>query len=186
MSKATHWDIIVKLTHWSVALGFLINYFVTDAGSQVHQWVGYSVVAVVVIRLLWGLIAKPPARLSSFLPNIPNAFTHIIKVTTTREDHHQGHNPAGAIMIWCMWSGLLLIGLSGYMMETDYFWDQGWLRMVHVGAVNVTLCCVCIHIASVIIMGRITGRSYIKEMLPSPKKIRHLRRARHITPTNKS
>ncbi|CAG9296227.1 cytochrome b/b6 domain-containing protein [Celerinatantimonas diazotrophica] len=177
MNKATHWDIIVKLTHWSVAILFLINYFVTEAGSRVHQWVGYTLTSLVLIRLLWGLIAKPPARLSSFLPNIPSAFAHIIEVTTTREDHHQGHNPAGAIMIWCMWSGLLTIGLSGYMMESDYFWNLDWVKFVHVGAVNFTLCCVCIHIASVIIMGRITGRSYTKEMsLNLSKKARSLQK----------
>lgn len=179
MNKAPHWDIIVKLTHWSIALLFLINYFITRAGSRVHQWVGYTLVSLVIIRLLWGLIAKPPARLSSFLPNIPKALAHVIEVTTTREDHHQGHNPAGAIMIWCMWSGLLTIGLSGYMMESDYFWDLSWVRLVHVGAVNFTFCCVFIHVASVIIMSKITGRSYIKEMLLDPRKgIRLLRKKR--------
>lgn len=170
MNKVTRWDNVVKLTHWIVAFLFFINYFITKAGSEVHQWVGYTLVGVVIIRLLWGLIAKPPARLSSFLPSIPKAIEHVLEVASTRNDQHQGHNPAGAIMIWCMWSGLLITGLSGYLLEAHLFGSHHLLKLIHVTAVNITFGCVCVHICAVIVMSQITSRSYIKEMLPGQNK----------------
>lgn len=69
-------------------------------------------------------------------------------------------------MIWCIWSGLIVAGISGYMMETDLFWGEDWIEAVHESAVNITFFCVCIHIAAVVVMSRITGHSYLKNMLP--------------------
>ncbi|MFC3023763.1 cytochrome b/b6 domain-containing protein [Vibrio zhugei] len=169
MTNTTQWDRIVKLTHWSVAILFLINYFVTKAGSSLHQWVGYTIVGLVVVRLLWGGVTRSPARLSQFLPSFSKAVAHLNEVVTTRRDEHQGHNPAGAIMIWCMWSGLLVTGLSGYLMENPHFSEMDWLHSVHVITVNVTFTCVCIHILAVWGMSRLTGRSYLRSMLPTQK-----------------
>ncbi len=166
MTNKAPWDRVVQFTHWVVATLFLVNYFITEEGSTIHQWVGYIVIGGVVIRLAWGCVAKPPARLSSFRPSIPGAIQHLKEVYQTRQDDHQGHNPAGAIMIWCIWSGLIVAVISGYMMETDLFWGEDWVEAVHEAAVNITFFCVCIHIAAVVVMSRITGHSYLKNMLP--------------------
>ncbi|MGO1297712.1 MAG: cytochrome b/b6 domain-containing protein [Vibrio sp.] len=169
MTNTTQWDRMVKMTHWSVAILFLINYFMTKAGSSLHQWVGYTVVGLVAVRLLWGLVTRSPARLSAFLPSLPKAMAHFKEIVTTRRDEHQGHNPAGALMIWCMWTGLLVTGFSGYLMETPRFSELEWLHSVHVITVNATFTCVCIHIFAVLAMSRLTGRSYLRSMLPARK-----------------
>ncbi len=170
MANKTRWDWVVQLTHWMVATLFLVNYFITEEGSTIHQWVGYTAVGGVAIRLLWGCVAKPPARLSSFQPSIPSAIQHLEEVYLTRKDNHQGHNPAGAIMIWCIWSGLLVAGVSGYMMQTDLFWGEDWVEVIHEIAVNTIFFCVCIHIVAVVVMSRVTGHSYLKNMLPRKLK----------------
>ena len=165
MTNTTRWDRVVRATHWSVALGFLINYFITEAGSDLHEWIGYGVVALVLIRLVWGLLTQSEANLFRFLPSPSRAIAHIKQVLKTGKDDHKGHNPAGAVMIWCMWSGLLLIGLTGYLMETDQFWGEDWVKTLHELFVNLTFMCVGIHVAAVIIMSRITGHAYVKAML---------------------
>lgn len=72
-------------------------------------------------------------------------------------------------MIWSMWGSVLVAGTSGFMMETDQYWGEDWIKLVHHGAVNVSFLCVCLHICAVIIMSRITGRSYLRNMLPKRK-----------------
>lgn len=165
MTKDFMWDKVVRITHWSVAILFLTNYVVTEAGSEIHQWVGYCVLSCVGLRLLWGLVARAPARLSSFPPSPRHAIDHLKEVLATRKDEHVGHNPAGAIMIWCMWLGLIVTGVSGYMMETDRFWGVEWVEYVHVGAANISFACVCIHVTAIALMSRLTGRSYVRSML---------------------
>lgn len=54
MTKPYVWDGVVRLTHWVVAALFLSNYFLTEAGSETHEWVGYFVLAALSVRLTWG------------------------------------------------------------------------------------------------------------------------------------
>ena len=171
MTNSFKWDKVVRYTHWTVAFLFFANYFVTSAGSDIHQWFGYGVLTLVCLRLAWGLITSGPARLSTFLPSPRSAIAHIKDVFVTKTDDHVGHNPAGAIMIWLMWTGLLTTGISGYMLQSERFWMEDWVEPLHETAANLTFTCVCIHISAVIVMSKLTGRRYLQSMgVSHPKR----------------
>ncbi|WP_428774939.1 cytochrome b/b6 domain-containing protein [Vibrio sp.] len=158
------WDKVVRFTHWSVAMLFLANYAITEEGSIVHQWVGYTLIGLVLVRLIWGLIVNSPARLSAIRPSPSMAIEHLIEVFETRKDHHEGHNPAGAVMIWCMWCGLMVTGITGYLAYSEQLLDMEWMESIHEVAANVTFICVCIHVGAVALMTRLTGKAYLKSM----------------------
>jgi len=165
MTKPYVWDIIVRLTHWTVAALFLANYIVTKPGGETHEWVGYIVLFALAIRLLWGLVVNSPARLSSFKPSVPQAITHLKEVLQTKSDEHQGHNPAGAVMIWAMWICLIVTAVSGWSTQLDMFWGEKWLEQFHEFFANLTMFAVAVHISAVIFMSHWTKRSYLKSML---------------------
>ncbi|MBY5982115.1 cytochrome b/b6 domain-containing protein [Ferrimonas balearica] len=158
------WDRVVKSTHWLVAILFLANYFALEEGSSPHQWAGYIILLSLGIRFVWGMITNSPARLSRFPPSIRGALTHLREVYQTRSDRHEGHNPAGAIMIWIMWAGLVATALSGWSLEYSPWAEQEWLEEVHETFANITLMAVTIHISAVILMTKITGKRYIRSM----------------------
>lgn len=163
------WDRWVRFTHWSVAALFIINYAITEAGSEIHQWIGYAVGLLVLSRLLWGLFVNSPARLTNFLPSVPSAIQHVKEVLSERKDEHIGHNPAGAIMIWLLWTGLLTLALTGTLME-NLASPPDWLYELHEMVANLTCVAALIHVTAVVIMTKITGRSYLKSMKPMVKK----------------
>ncbi len=169
MTKPYVWDVIVRLTHWTVAILFLSNYLLTEEGSDIHEWVGYLVLGTLAVRLLWGLITSSPARLSTFKPSIPKAIDHLAEVLETKSDSHQGHNPAGAIMIWAMWLCLIITGISGWLTQLDMFWGEEWVEELHEFFANFTMIAVAVHISAVIFMTHWTKRPYIKSMLFSKK-----------------
>lgn len=163
------WDKWVRFTHWSVAILFIVNYAITSAGSEIHQWVGYSIGVLVLSRLIWGLVVDSPARLTRFLPSAPKAIAHIREVLSEKKDDHVGHNPAGAVMIWLLWGGLLSLAVTGYMIEN--VWDAPyWIVDVHEVIANLTFFAALIHVSAVIFMTKLTGRSYLKAMKPIVKK----------------
>ncbi len=80
---------------------------------------------------MWGLIARSPSRLSAFKPSIPSAISHVKEVFSTKKDDHVGHNPAGAIMIWLMWTLLLGTAFTGWSIEQNLFGAKDIFESVH-------------------------------------------------------
>lgn len=165
MDKHYKWDVIVRITHWAVAGLFFANYFVTEEGSEIHEWVGYCIIGSIVIRLVWGMITRSPARLSAFKPSVTQAVTHLSEVISTRVDASVGHNPAGAVMIWLMWCCLLATAVTGWMAHVELMGYKDGLKEIHEVFANLTFIAVAIHICAVIVMSRWTNRSYLSGML---------------------
>ncbi|WP_136486771.1 cytochrome b/b6 domain-containing protein [Vibrio sp. H11] len=166
MTKPYVWDSIVRLTHWVVAALFLSNYFVTEPGSEIHEWAGYFVLAALSVRLTWGIITDSPARLSAFRPSVRQAISHLKEVLATKQDSHIGHNPAGAVMIWVMWLALISTGITGWATQLDIFWGEDGMKEIHEFFANLTMLAVATHICAVIFMTHWAKRSYVKSMLP--------------------
>jgi cytochrome b len=107
------WDPVVKLTHWSIVLAVLANAIVTEEGSSAHIWVGYALAAILSLRLLWGLIGPAEARFSAFPPSPARALAHIREIREGRKTEQPSHNPLGALMVYAIWSCLLVIIATG-------------------------------------------------------------------------
>ena len=56
MERVMVWDPLVRLFHWSLVLAFGANALVIDDDSTLHEWVGYLVMGLVLLRILWGFI----------------------------------------------------------------------------------------------------------------------------------
>ncbi len=107
------WDIFVRFSHWSVALGFFVAYFTEDEVLALHVWAGYVVGVFVVMRVLWGFIGPRHARFSDFLYGPHKVFTYLRDLIAFRAERHLGHSPAGGAMAIALWIGLAAVVWSG-------------------------------------------------------------------------
>ena len=114
--RPRRWDAVVRVTHWSIVAAILANAIFTDAGSSTHVWVGYALAAILALRLLWGLIGPSEARFSAFPPSPRAAMAHIREILAGDKRHHSSHNPLGALMVYAIWSCLLVIIATGIAM----------------------------------------------------------------------
>lgn len=110
------WDPVVRLTHWAVALGVLLNAVVIEKGSGPHIWVGYALAATLALRLIWGFFGPPEARFSAFPPSPMRAMAHIRDIAAGRLTQHASHNPLGALMVYAIWTTLAVIVFTGVLM----------------------------------------------------------------------
>lgn len=110
------WDPIVKLTHWGIVAAVIGNALVTEEGSGWHIWVGYGLAALLVLRLIWGLIGPAEARFSAFPPSPRRALAHIGEIRRGEVVEHSSHNPLGALMVYAIWSCLAVIIATGIAM----------------------------------------------------------------------
>ena len=146
------WDCVVRVSHWSIGLLFYVNYFLTESGEWWHRKIGWAILALLAIRLIWGLsFARGPNRLRAFVPTVAGFREHWRDWRDRRPPATVGHNAFGALAVYVMWSGLAAAVLSGWLQETDWGiehdvddWHSGivetlfWLTLVHIAAVILT------------------------------------------------
>jgi cytochrome b len=115
--KVRAWDPLVKLTHWGIALAVLVNGVFTEEGSDWHVWVGTGMAALLLVRLLWGLIGPREARFSAFPPSPARAADHVADIFGGRKQAHASHNPLGALMAYAIWATLAVVAVTGFAMS---------------------------------------------------------------------
>jgi len=163
------WDPVVRLFHWSLVAGFAANALILDDDSKLHEQVGYAIVGLVLLRLVWGVLGTGDARFASFPPSITGALNQLRDIATGRTPFHRGHTPLGAWMIYNLLAAMLVIGLSGHLMTTDMFWGVEWPETVHEAAVLWAEVSVILHVAAVIFESRRTGINLPKAMVTGYK-----------------
>jgi len=165
------WDPVVRVLHWTLAVAFLANALFTDEDGRLHEWVGYGVVALVLLRVLWGFIGPRHARFADFPPSIGSAMGHLAEIAANRRHLHAGHSPLGALMVYNLLLTMLALGLSGYMMTTAAFHDAEWIEEVHEALVSWAELSVALHIAAVIFESRRLGVNLPKSMVTGYKTV---------------
>jgi cytochrome b len=180
------WDPIVRYGHWLLVAGFLIAYFTEDDLLTVHVWAGYLVGAIVVVRVLWGLVGSEHARFSDFLYGPRQALRYFIDLLRGRAKRYIGHSPAGAAMVFAMLIGLALTVWSGLVV---YAYDKhagplaSWVRPdasesvegfweeTHEVLANVTLALVLLHVGGVIVASIAHRENLLRAMIKGNKRI---------------
>ncbi|MGP4906937.1 cytochrome b/b6 domain-containing protein [Psychrobacter faecalis] len=172
MRQVRVWDILVRITHWTVAAGIIANLLFTEDGSDLHAYVGYTVVGLVVIRLLWGLIGTRYARFTNFFPTPTRLKYHISDLSVRRVDEqHLGHNPLAALMILSLWAVIIGLGITGYLMESEIIGNEDFLEDVHELLANSLYLLVPLHIIAAIAMSYWQRQNLIKSMITGNKTV---------------
>jgi cytochrome b len=93
------WDLFVRASHWLIAVGFFVAYFTEEDAMTVHAWAGYLVGAVLVLRIVWGLVGSRYARFSNFIYAPGPVLNYFWALVTGHAKRYVGHSPAGGAMI---------------------------------------------------------------------------------------
>ncbi|WP_448217907.1 cytochrome b/b6 domain-containing protein [Endozoicomonas sp. 2B-B] len=164
MSKKFQWPRTVQLIHWTVALLFFSNHFLIDGYSEYHAYSGWVILALVGLRLLYGVTFAPaPARLRDIKPSFSGIKQHLYELKT-RQQGKNGHNPMGAIAVWLIWIALALAAFTGWLQDTDFGFEHNvyeWHSML----VNGLYYFVGLHLLAVFITSWLTRRNLVKTML---------------------
>ncbi|QNP47090.1 cytochrome b/b6 domain-containing protein [Diaphorobacter aerolatus] len=110
------WDLPTRLFHWALAL--CVVALVVSAKMNAMDWhfrFGYSVLALLAFRLVWGIFGGYWSRFTSFL-HTPGQFARHI---SGKEDHSTGHSPLGALSVFALLLVLILQVASGLMSDDE-------------------------------------------------------------------
>lgn len=164
------WDIFVRIFHWSLVTSFAVAWLTTEEWNRLHEWAGYAAVALVAMRVLWGIIGTEHARFSDFITSPLGVFRYIGDILKGRERRYLGHNPVGGTMIIALLSGICGLGLTGWMMTSNAFWGVEWVEEVHEVIANGMLALIVLHVVGVLVAGFRHHENLVAAMVTGRKR----------------
>ncbi len=103
MNKVRVWDLPTRVFHWALALcviGLLATGTVGGNAMVWHFRLGYAVLALLLFRLIWGLVGGHWSRFASFIYSPSSVLAHLKR---QGHPHHEvGHSPMGAGSVFAM------------------------------------------------------------------------------------
>ncbi|OIN87650.1 MAG: cytochrome B [Alphaproteobacteria bacterium CG1_02_46_17] len=145
------WDIFIRIFHWTIVSGFILDMFLTDEGKWLHRWTGYVILTLILLRIIWGFIGTPHARFRDFFPTPKKLVNYLTQLFRGKEQRYIGHNPAGATMMIALIFSITGCCITGWMQGLDMFWGDEWLQETHELLANSILILAGLHILGAII-----------------------------------
>jgi cytochrome b len=164
------WDPLVRIFHWSLAFLFAAAFVTGDESERLHVLIGYAILGLVALRLVWGMIGPRHARFSSFVRGPRAVLAYLREMAKLRAPRHLGHNPAGGAMVVALLALLAATGVTGYLMTTDAFWGVEWIEEVHEAFANATVAMVVLHVLGVLLASFEHGENLAKSMFTGRKR----------------
>jgi cytochrome b len=163
------WDVPTRVFHWSLALAFAGAMLTADSERHrdLHILSGFTMLALIAFRLVWGLVGTRYARFGSFAYG-PRALLRDLRgIATLRGERHLGHTPAGSWAMWLMLALGVLTGLSGYVVYTD---GPEWVEEAHGALAWTLLAVVLVHVSGVALSSLLHRENLVGAMITGRKR----------------
>lgn len=175
MSGATKllWDLPTRICHWLLVVCLPAAWLAAELDwLEVHEWLGYTVLVLVVSRIIWGFVGSLHSRFNDFLVG-PRA---VLAYLRGQGAASAGHNPLGSWSVLLLLLLLLLQAVSGLFNSDDVFFTgplyyaisasmRDTMGLVHEVAFNLLLGLVALHIAAVVYHQRWRREPLVQAML---------------------
>ena len=109
------WDLGVRVFHWSLVALFTFSYLTGDELEELHAYSGYTIIGLLVFRLIWGFVGSEHARFADFVRGPREILAYLKSMREGHPRRYLGHNPAGGAMVVMLLVGLSLLTFSGLM-----------------------------------------------------------------------
>jgi cytochrome b len=118
------WDLPLRLFHWALVVAFLGAFITNKLGIayfKYHVWCGYTVIVLVVFRIVWGFVGTRHAQFRNFFRGPSATLRYATSLLRGRAPHFMGHNPLGAWMVMLLLAVLGVQAVSGLFSNDEIF-----------------------------------------------------------------
>ena len=175
------WDLPTRVFHWSIVLLLLTSWFTNRQNwMQLHFVSGYTMLGMLIFRLLWGFLGSETARFVKFLKNPVAGLRHLGEMFVREPDREIGHNAAGGWMVLVLLA-LLLVQVGTGLGSNDDVSVEGPLAK-HVGKAlsdrlgtihainfNLILLAVAAHVVAVVAYWLLKRQNLVRPMITGVK-----------------
>ncbi len=187
------WDVPVRLFHWAIVLLVAFSWYsMHESWMDLHFLSGYTLLTLLLFRLVWGFVGSDTARFGRFLASPLAALHHLAHIARREPDRQIGHNAAGGWMVIVLLALLLVQTVTGLFSNDDIMTDgplvhlvgkswSDWFTYIH--AINFKLieAAVVLHVAVVLAYAALKRQDLIRPMLTGRKRLPGTMRAPRMT-----
>ena len=179
------WDLPTRLFHWLLVLCVIGSVVTAKVGGNATIWhfrLGYVVLALLVFRLLWGLVGGYWSRFSSFIYSPATLIAYLRGARGPGGRWDVGHSPTGALSVFALLA-LLMAQVATGLVADDEIANTGPLNRFVSSAVAdpatawhsewgqwLLLGLIALHVLAIVIY-RLRGRNLVAPMLHGDKAL---------------
>lgn len=116
------WDLPTRLFHWALALAVVAQVITGKIGGAAMVWhfrIGYCIFALIVFRIVWGLVGGHWSRFASFVYGPASVWRYLRGAPSSNDHFHVGHNPLGSASVFAMLALLAIQVASGLVADDE-------------------------------------------------------------------
>jgi cytochrome b len=175
------WDLPVRLFHWAIVVLICCAWGTQEFNlMEWHVRVGYTILTLLLFRIVWGLIGSDTARFTRFLRSPLAALRHLSQLRRREPDREIGHNAAGGWMVLLM---LTLLGLQagtglfanddanteGPLMHLVEKEQSDWLSHIHSLNFKAIEAVIVLHILAIAVYAVLKRQNLVRPMVTGTK-----------------
>ncbi len=123
------WDPVTRLWHWVFAFSVIANWsmgeFMSFDTVEWHFIMGYFILGLIVLRIVWGIIGPSPIRITTLVASSFGVKAYLKRMMSRQPSGTRGHNPLGSLSIIAMLLVFGAQGMTGLCIETEDFFEEG-------------------------------------------------------------
>jgi cytochrome b len=144
------WDLAVRWLHAGLIVGIAAAWTTTEWMTRWHQAIGYGVMAIVALRLVWGVVGSRHARFSQFVRSPRQTLAYAFAVLQRSDRRYIGHNPLGGWMVVALLGCIGATAFTGWLFTTDQFWGDERVENLHHRLAWCVLGLIALHVLGVL------------------------------------
>jgi cytochrome b len=169
--EVTVWSRFVRLFHWSLVTTVALAWLTSEVGRGLHEPIGWVMVALLMLRIVWGLAGRDrAARFVSFVRGPAAVLAYARDVLGQRAPRFLGHNPLGGWMVIALMLTLAAVAVTGWLLTIDAFFGSEIMEEVHEALALALLALVAVHVAGVFYTGWHQHENLVRAMLTGRKR----------------
>lgn len=154
VSEKIKWPVLIRILHWIVALGVILNLLVLEGRELPHEIFGYLALAAVLARIVYGFVGDHLGHFRK-VPVRPSVILSQLKEEFYATPHHSQKSASHNALAWgayaVVWLCILNLSLSGFMMELDAYWGEDWVEEWHFWSSDILKIMIILHFLGIII-----------------------------------
>jgi cytochrome b len=181
--KVKVWDAPVRIFHWLLVLLLIFQYVTVKASYMTwHMYGGYTILALLLFRIIWGFVGSTHARFGDFLYGPAAMFAYIRTLPRREAAKFAGHNPLGGLSVLLMLLAVLVQAVTGLFANDDVLTEgplvqwiaketSDWITTIHRYNFYVVLGLVAAHILAVLYYLFYKSENLVKAMFTGYKAL---------------